>query len=411
MVSYRKNPDRLPKLTHHKASGQGVVRLNGKDVYCGPFGTAECKARYLRAIADWEANQRKPAAPVNPEPASRSNDLTVNELALAYRRFAAGYYVKNGKPTTEQRDVQLSIRPLREMFGHAIVAEFTPPQLKVVRQEFIEAGLCRNEVNKRTRRLVRMFAWGVEEGLVPSPVYWGLKAVKGIKKGREGVRESKPIRPVADAIVDATLPYLSPQVRAMVEIQRLTGMRPEEVCAIRTIDVDRSGAVWIYTPESHKTEHHGKARQIHIGPKAQEILRPWFRPGLMDYLFSPREAMEQRRAEMRRNRKTKVQPSQENRRRTRPKRAPGERYDTRSYYHAVLYGIHRANREAKKAERPEISHWHPNQLRHSAGTRIRREFGLDVARAVLGHSSPVVTEQYYAELDMGKATEAMQRLG
>jgi hypothetical protein len=34
----------------------------------------------------------------------------------------------------------------------------------------------------------------------------------------------------------------------------------------------------------------------------------------------------------------------------------------------------------------------------------------DVARAVLGHSSPVVTE-VYAELDMSKAAEAMERVG
>ena len=46
------------------------------------------------------------------------------------------------------------------------------------------------------------------------------------------------------------------------------------------------------------------------------------------------------------------------------------------------------------------------QLRHSAATRIRREFGQDVARAVLGHSSPVVTE-VYAELDQIKASEAV----
>jgi hypothetical protein len=39
-------------VTQHEASGQGVVRLNRKDVYCGPFGTMECKARHLRAIAD-----------------------------------------------------------------------------------------------------------------------------------------------------------------------------------------------------------------------------------------------------------------------------------------------------------------------------------------------------------------------
>jgi hypothetical protein len=35
---------------------------------------------------------------------------------------------------------------------------------------------------------------------------------------------------------------------------------------------------------------------------------------------------------------------------------------------------------------------------------------LDVARAVLGHSSPVVTE-VYAELDGAKAAEAMERVG
>ena len=46
----------------------------------------------------------------------------------------------------------------------------------------------------------------------------------------------------------------------------------------------------------------------------------------------------------------------------------------------------------------------------SAATRLRREFGLDVARAVLGHSSPVVTE-VYAELDEAKAAEAMARMG
>ena len=41
---------------------------------------------------------------------------------------------------------------------------------------------------------------------------------------------------------------------------------------------------------------------------------------------------------------------------------------------------------------------------------LRREFGLDVARAVLGHSSPAVT-QIYAEVDMEKAAEAMSRVG
>ena len=40
----------------------------------------------------------------------------------------------------------------------------------------------------------------------------------------------------------------------------------------------------------------------------------------------------------------------------------------------------------------------------------RKEFGLDVARVVLGHRSPAITEQY-AELDFGKAREVMGRVG
>jgi integrase len=57
-----------------------------------------------------------------------------------------------------------------------------------------------------------------------------------------------------------------------------------------------------------------------------------------------------------------------------------------------------------------IPHWHPHQLRHTKGTEIRRAFGLDAARAVLGHQTPVVTE-LYAELDCSKAVEVAELLG
>jgi integrase len=60
--------------------------------------------------------------------------------------------------------------------------------------------------------------------------------------------------------------------------------------------------------------------------------------------------------------------------------------------------------------RAGIPVWSPNRLRHSAATEIRRQFGVDAARAVLGHSKPVMTE-VYAEIDLGKAEEAMKRLG
>ncbi|MDG3007695.1 tyrosine-type recombinase/integrase [Paludisphaera mucosa] len=69
----------------------------------------------------------------------------------------------------------------------------------------------------------------------------------------------------------------------------------------------------------------------------------------------------------------------------------------------------RAN-AAQGSDAPVVPHWHPHQLRHSAATALRREFGLDVARAASGHTSPAVTLRY-AEADVALAREAMERMG
>ncbi len=397
---------RTPSYRHHKPSGQAVVTLDGRDVYLGRYGTPHSRAEFDRLLAEWLSNGRRFPAPAS----AHGTDLSVNELSLAYLAFADGYYTKRGKPTSEPGSIRQTIKPLRQLYGHTLAREFGPFQLKTVRQAMIDAGLCRNEVNKRTGRIVRLFKWAVGEGIVPPSLHHGLIAVSGLRRGRADVRESEPVKPVPDAFVDAIRPHVPPQLWAMVELMRLSGMRPQEVCLMRTIDIDRSGRVWIFTPETHKTEHHGRERRIYLGPTAQDILRPWLRMELTAYLFSPREAMQHRLAERRRNRKSKVQPSQKDRSKAKPKRKPGERYDTRSLYHAVAYGIRKAQDAAKKAGERPIADWHPNQLRHNAATRLRREFGLDVARAVLGHSSPAVTE-VYAELDGAKAAEAMVRVG
>ena len=62
---------------------------------------------------------------------------------------------------------------------------------------------------------------------------------------------------------------------------------------------------------------------------------------------------------------------------------------------------------------PNKSGNHPPQrcqLRHAPGTRMRREYGLDAARAVLGHSSPEVTA-VYAEVDAEKCRQIMEEIG
>src|SRR5262249_3120349 len=159
--------------------------------------------------------------------------------------------------------------------------------------------------------IVRAFKWAVAEAMVPPSVHHGLQAVSGLRRGRCEVRESEPVRPVPEAFVEAIRPYVARQVWAMVQVQRFSAMRPGEVGSMRTIDLDRSGRVWVYTPATHKTEHHGRERRVYLGPAAQEVLRPWLRPELTAYLFQPKEAEAERRAGQRKNRKTRVQPSQQ----------------------------------------------------------------------------------------------------
>jgi integrase len=94
-------------------------------------------------------------------------------------------------------------------------------------------------------------------------------------------------------------------------------MRSGEVSAMRGCDLDTAGAVWTYTPSTHKTEHHGVERPIYLGPKAQDVLRPFLKTDLGAYLFDPRKAVEDHRAERRKHRRTPMSPSQAKRRRTR----------------------------------------------------------------------------------------------
>src|SRR5207302_1797839 len=115
----------------------------------------------------------------------------------------------------------------------------------------------------------------------------------GLQRGRSNVRDTEPIAPVADEVVDATLPFLNRHVRGLVELQRLTGCRPGEACRIRRSEIDTGGAVWLYRPSQHKGSWRGKPRVIAIGPKAQDLLREFFAPSIEDYLFSPRRAVEE----------------------------------------------------------------------------------------------------------------------
>ncbi len=394
-----RNASHLPKYSHYKLKNFAVVRLDGKDHYLGKYESEDSRDKYRRVVAEWLA--AGPSASCGPQVGSPApSELTVNELILAYARFVDGYYIKDGRPTVEPGNIRLVLRIVRRLYGTTLVTSFGPLALKAVRDEMIRAGNCRSEINRRVGRVVRMFKWGVSEELVPAGVFEALCTVSGLRKVCSAVREKPPVALVPDADVEAIHPRVNRQVRAMIDLQRLTGMRPGEVVLMRTTDLDRSGDVWLSTPSRHKTEHHGKARQVFIGPRGQELLRPWLRADSKAFLFSPAEAMQERRVERRAQRQTPVQPSQADRSKGQPGKAPGARYTVGSYRRAIQVACQALG----------VTRWHPHQLRHSAATEIRKRFGLEASRVVLGHDDIRAT-QIYAEEDRGRGIEVMRQIG
>ncbi len=62
------------------------------------------------------------------------------------------------------------------------------------------------------------------------------------------------------------------------------------------------------------------------------------------------------------------------------------------------------------AEEVLIPTWSPNRLRHNAATSLRKEYGIELARIILGHASGFTTE-IYAEADRRQAIDVVAKIG
>ena len=390
----------IPKHCLHRRSGRGYVRLNGTFHYTGTWGSEEADEAYQRLLAVWLSNGRELPSDDLERPQMA---YAVKDLVADYWEYAEQYYQRDGQPTKEVVNMRYALRPLLEQFGSLPAAEFGPLKLKAYRAGLIDKGYSRGLINQRVGVVKRMFRWGAGEEKVSGEIAQALRCLDGLRFGRTAARETAPVKPVTEASVRAVLPYLTRQVAAMVEVQWLTGMRPGEVVQMRTIDLDRTGPVWLYRPRRHKTQHHGLLRIIALGPKAQAILQPFLKLDPQAPLFSPKEAMHEHRTMLASRRKTKVQPSQVARRLRRqqePREKLKDAFTTGTYAQAITRACVKAG----------VPHWSPNQIRHTVADRIRKSFGLDAARAVLGHTSTEVTE-VYAEVDQKQAVAIMEQCG
>jgi integrase len=405
--------NRIPKYRKHRASGQAIVTLDGRDFYLGPHGTAASRAEYDRRVSEWiAAGRRLPADPAS---------VTVAELVAAFRKHARDYYRDaDGNVSRAVVNFDDALRPVLKLYGKTPAVEFGPLRLKAVREQMIAAGRVRTNINRHVARVRHVFKWAVENEVIPGSVAHGLAAVGGLRVGRSGAVEGEAVKPVALAHVEAVRPHVSAQVWGMIQLQLLTGMRPGEVVLMRGCDLDTTGALWTFSPAKHKGQVHGHTRVIYVGPKSQEVIRPFLKTDLQAYLYSPADAERDRRERLHALRLTPLSCGNKpgNNRCRRPTRTAGERYTVASYYRAVVRACDAAfpvpdeiASDAEKVTAWRKEHrWHVHQLRHRAATDLRKQYGVEVAQVMLGHTK-IETAQIYAEKNSQLAQRVAMEVG
>jgi integrase len=432
---------RVPKLRKQEEKGRparAFVEIDGKRTKLGVWGTPEVTEAYARLIAEWEANNRR-----LPPPKTTTDPTLILDLVVRYWDWAKAEYAE--RPANLQH-IRAALRPLRDLYGTTPAEEFGPKKLKVIQSTLAKQTdprsgeqLCRSTINMRVKYIKRAIKWAVGEELIPASAYQALEAVDGLRKGK--AREGESVKPVPMEWVDAVRPYVSAPVEALIDLQLWTGARPGELVKLRAIDLDRSGKIWTYKPQQHKTAHHDEDRVIAFPPKAQEILKRFISTShpITSPLFSPRDAEAQRNKEKRASRKTPMTPSQRRRReqarrRKLRQRQPGEKYTVDSYRRAIQNAcdqafelpkhLRRTKDESGHAwwkrldatQRAEVNafrrdhRWHPHQLRHTSGTYVRHHFGLEAAQVWLGHKSLGMTE-VYAEKNQAVLFDIARKIG
>jgi integrase len=289
---------------------------------------------------------------------SRPDRLTVDGLAVLYlahaeKRFSGRHRLK------ELANIRQALSPLRLLYGDLHPSAVRPLHLRAARQYWVDVkGNARSTIQVRMERVYRCWDWARSVELIDTT----LPRIERLRYG--DAPTAKPIEPVELDLFEATMPFVSPIAVIMLRLMLRTAMRPGECCDMRGVDIDLSRELWRYRPAVHKGSHLDKVREVFIGPEARKLVEPHLKPG---YLWFT---------------------------------ARGNRYTSQLLHNQVMWAC-------KKHDLPA---WHPNQLRHSALTLIRRDMGLDAAQAVAGHSR-IETTQVYAEKSMELATRAALKFG
>lgn len=340
------------------------------------------RPRELAVQAAWRIWERE----TKRTPSTVIKSKTVEDICAAYCKHAETYYKRqDGTPTSEQASIPLSLRAIRDMYGDLPVTALTHGDMLKVRETIISWGTCsRTTVNFYMARIRRMWFWALDAGLISAQVKAELTQVQPMKPNRTNLREPVPVLATPDADIEAVCNVAPDNFADMVRVHRLTGMRPEEVCAMKWEHIDTSCKPWIYRPPFFKTQWRGMIRAVLIGPRARKILAKYRDNEFDGYPFCPARVIAEgvilANGHHHQTLKTKTASI--------PTKRGIACWNTSTYTMALRSYCNKC----------KCTLWTANRLRHSFATQVRREYGIVVASYLCGHSNGSrITDGYSRE--------------
>jgi integrase len=283
--------------------------------------------------------------------------LTVERLAALYIAHAQEYYRRrDGRPTREHLNIRANVASfVRTLPANLPAHAVSDAHVKDWLAAMAKAGRCRTYINSSLGRVKRMYVWAKDSGLLSAREIFEVCSVKPLKRFRCAAIEPEPTTPADLDALSRVMRDVPAAARDVLTVLALTGARCGEVAEARVRDVAVNGLAATLSPLQHKTAHHGQARAIPLFGRALDIIRT--------------------RATRARKPDAPLFPSP---------RQPGRSIDTQ-YVRANL---------RRACRRLGIDVITPHQIRHAVARATRASLGRDAAQALLGHTSPEMTEIY-----------------
>ena len=357
-----------PAVLPHRPSGRDRVRIDGEDFWLGPSGSEEAKREYERIV-------------FSHRPRDAAAGPTVRQVVLFWEENESSRLADK-----ERKQYRRVLQVLLAVCGALPAADFDSAQLEAVRDAMTSASwlaekdrayfakwnreprMCAAVANRQVVRIRTVWRFLERKKQVPKGSWGELRLLRGLDVCDRRVRHRPKVRAATWEDVLAVCARIRSRVtRAMLQVQWWTGMRSGELREMRVEQIDRSRAVWLYRPASHKNSWRNQERVVAIGPQAQAILAPLLSVAT-GYVFVT---------------------------------ARGTKYNTSRYSAAVRLAADKCGR----------GWFTPYSCRHGARLRITKECGLDAARSILGHASASTTLRYGQGFDLGAAIDAAAKLG